>query len=68
MQEDCYFWIDSSIPEEEQTINVLCIECHDTKHPKLGWFWEGSTKGYGPYNFVCDFCQKIIHEAPKENN
>jgi len=64
MEEDCYFWIDQSLPEDEQFMNVLCVECHNGKYPQLGWFWEGSTKGYGPYDFTCGVCGKLVHAAP----
>ena len=67
MKEDCYFWIDQSLPEEKQIMNVLCIECHDTKHPELGWFWKGSEKGYGPFDFICEICGKTIHTPNKGN-
>lgn len=61
--ENCYFWIDNTVPEEQRMMNVMCVECHDTKHPTLeAWFWEGA-KGYGPYDFICDECGKVIHKA-----
>lgn len=68
--EDCYFWIDQSVPEDEQKMNVLCVECHDEKRPELGWFWEGSTKGYGPFDFICEICGRTIHTSnnTKENS
>lgn len=65
-QEDCYLWMDESIPEEERTMNVLCEQCHP-KYPGLGWFWEGSRLGYGPFEFVCNKCGHVVHAAPKSN-
>lgn len=67
MEEDCYFWIDQSVPEEEQTMNVLCVDCHQNS-PEVGWLWEGSKKGYGPYDFICDNCKKVIHEGPDKGS
>ena len=64
MAEDCYFWIDQSVPEDKQKMNVLCVKCHDEKYPQLGWFWGGSKKGYGPFDFICEICGKVIHAAP----
>lgn len=62
--ENCYFWIDNKIPEDERMMNVMCEQCHDEKHPELeGWYWEGSVKGYGPYDYVCDCCGKLIHKG-----
>lgn len=58
--EDCYFYIDDSQPEEERNLNVLCIKCHE-HFPDLGWFWQGSKHGYGPYDFVCAKCQHIVY-------
>jgi hypothetical protein len=61
--ENCYFWIDNTVPEEQRMMNVMCVECHDKNHPDLeAWFWEG-IKGYGPYDFICDKCGKVIHKA-----
>lgn len=63
---DCYLWIDQSIPEKERKINVLCQKCHE-KDPEIGWFWEGSKLGYGPFDFICS-CGHPIHLAGKNNN
>ena len=63
IQEDCYFWIDNSIPEENRTMNIMCVFCQ--KEKKIdAWFWQGSTKGYGPFEYTCCFCGKVIHDAP----
>jgi len=61
-QENCYLWMDQSIPEEERTMNVLCEKCH-LKYPGLGWFWEGSRLGYGPFEFICNKCGHIVHSV-----
>lgn len=61
--ENCYFWTDETIPEDKRTINVLCMECHE-KNPELGWFWEGSRLGYGPFEFVCNTCGHVVHNKP----
>lgn len=65
--QDCYLWIDESVPEDERTMNVLCMEC-SKKFPGLGWFWEGSRLGYGPFEFTCNKCGHIVHHAPKHQN
>jgi hypothetical protein len=64
-KEDCYFWIDEKLPENEQKINILCEKCQ-LKNPDLGWFWEGSKLGYGPFDFICSKCNHIIHSKSKE--
>lgn len=61
--DDCYFWINELIPEDVRVMNVMCVPCHE-KSSKQGWFWQGSVKGYGPYEYKCDVCGKVIHPAP----
>lgn len=61
-KENCWFWLDKNLPESEQKINVLCQKCHDTNFPNLGWFWEGSRFGYGPFNFICGKCGHVIYQ------
>lgn len=60
-KEDCWFYQDVSIPENERKMLVLCINCHK-KEPVKGWYWEGSRLGYGPYNFICEKCKHVIHK------
>jgi len=64
-KEDCYIYSDNEIPEDQRAINILCEKCH-LEFPNLGWFWEGSKLGYGPYDFVCSKCEHVIH-SPNEN-
>lgn len=64
--EDCYIWIDESVPEDEQRMNICCEKCH-LQYPKLGWFWEGSKLGYGPFEFICNKCGHIVYD-PKNTN
>lgn len=58
--EDCYFY--TTKKNGELYVVPLCIRCHDEIYPDLGWFWEGSKIGYGPYLFECEKCGKIIYE------
>jgi hypothetical protein len=62
MSEDCYFFIDIEVPEDEQHMEVLCIGCHDEHHPELGWFWKGSEFGYGPWEYICCKCKRNVNE------
>jgi hypothetical protein len=62
--EDCFFWLDMRIPEDVRHMSVMCLSCHE-EHPELGWFWEGSIKGYGPYEYRCDTCGKVLHAGGK---
>lgn len=65
MFEDCYIFIDLSkdVPEELRTFSYLCVECHDVLYPDTGWFWEGSKHGYGPWDYSCARCNKVIHHG-----
>lgn len=58
--EDCYFYMDESLPEEQRTMNAMCVKCH--KNENKGWLWEGSKRGYGPYEITCDICGYIIYQ------
>lgn len=62
--ENCYFWTDETQAEEE-TINVLCVKCHDEQYSTLGWFWDGERLGYGPFDFICNKCGHIIQTTKK---
>lgn len=63
MPEDCYFWIDG---DGEKGVGVICVPCHEA-HPQ-GWFWKGSLKGYGQYDYVCNFCGRAVHKGSFEEN
>lgn len=65
--QDCYFFIDESVPEKERKMSVLCVECHDTKLPN-GMFYKGSKDGYGPFTYKCCICGKIVHEPNNRKN
>ena len=68
MSEDCYFFVDPdpTIKEEDRTMNILCLECHDTHMPDTGWFYQGSKEGYGPYEYQCCRCNKKINDEEEE--
>lgn len=61
-KQDCYFYVDSSLPENQREINVLCVECYK-KNSINAWLWEGSRMGYGPYDFICKNCGHEIHKG-----
>lgn len=62
MPEDCYFYIDYTVPIQERSMSVICVQCHDEHMPDTGMFWAGSNEGYGPYDYRCNKCEKLIHE------
>ena len=59
---DCFFYAE----EPSQKIRVMCVGCKKD-FPDLGWFWEGSRLGYGPFVFACSKCGTVISE-PKGTN
>ncbi len=67
MDNDCYFFIDEDVPLEERKISVLCVECHDAKMPETGMFYRGSKDGYGPFNYKCCLCGKLVHRADDDD-
>ena len=66
--ENCYFYINEEVPEAERDVKVLCEKCHDEKFPTKGWFWEGSKRGYGPFDFICSECNCIVYSHEKDQN
>lgn len=44
-------------------MSVLCVECHDTKMPDTGMFYNGTKEGYSNYDWQCCLCQKYIHKS-----
>ncbi len=63
MPESCYFYIDTDLPTNEQTINTICVECHKTW--KFGSYWDGDL-GYGPFDFICSKCGKVIYKGSED--
>jgi hypothetical protein len=64
-QEDCFFYVGSTSQDEEERILARCLNCQ--KEEDGGWFWEGSKKGYSPYDVSCNVCGKFIYKYEKEN-
>ena len=63
IQKNCFFYIDSSLKQEEQKIQSICVDCYNNKHKnKKCWFWNGEKLGYGPWQINCDYCNSVIHE------
>ena len=59
MNEECYFF------EKDKTIYAMCVECKETKHPKMpSFFWNG---GFGhKFDVICEECKKVIRKYEKE--
>ena len=62
--EDCFF-----IPNEEtDSIATCCLKCYQEKFKNQGgMFWNGSSRGYGPWEIKCNSCEKIIQKGPDAN-
>ena len=67
MSESCYFFVDQETPPEEQTMLVHCVKCHDERFPDQGTFWD-EADGYGPFDFICDYCGEVIHKGLNEKD
>jgi len=57
IKEPSYWWIDTNLPEEEQVVSAICIECQ--KNKKLqAWYWDGDYVD----DLNCKLCNKIIYK------
>jgi hypothetical protein len=62
MYEDCFFEIITD--NGKKRMSAKCVPCcKDNQDNKF--FWQGSKRGYGQYDIVCENCKKIIYEAKK---
>jgi hypothetical protein len=61
--EDSYWFVDARLPEQQQKISVMCVNCYKKK--KIGWFWEGTKHGYKKELIKCSLCDKIIYQEIK---
>ena len=67
MPEDCFFFVYSEEDtSEEEEMRVMCVVCRNKSYPNLGWFWQGSIDGYGPWEYKCNVCDCIIHTPDDE--
>lgn len=64
MDKDCYFSVRDDAEPGRQTIQATCVDCA-RKLGTPGWFWQGTVLGYGPWEFTCNRCGVVIHEAPR---
>jgi len=62
MPESCYFYVDGTLPPEQQRMQPMCLDCHNKLESKVGSYWDGSL-GYGPFDFICGVCDKVIHKG-----
>lgn len=68
MAENCYFFVDmeQDVPDDQRCVSVLCVECRTQHYPNAGWFWEGSTQGYGRWAYNCYVCGKDVSQDTNE--
>lgn len=68
MDLNCYCLVDPrpETTDEDRKIVHLCVECRNEHYPDHGWFWEGSKEGYGPWEFKCFLCGKILHDPAND--
>lgn len=60
---DCYFFSTEEENEEDRTMAACCMECQAKSRRAGGWLWQGSVKGYGPWDVKCYLCEKYIHRV-----
>ncbi len=66
MSESCFFYVDNTLPESQQCITILCVDCYTKLDQKIGQYWDGAL-GYGPFDFICKECKKEIHKVNNSN-
>lgn len=59
VQEDSYWWRDTSLPEAEQRMRALCVSCNEERG--IGFYWSGREFGYGDYDLKCFICGRQIY-------
>jgi len=70
-KEDCYWYVDRTVPEDKQTIQVMCTDCYKKENfeeyalHERPWFWNGSKLGYGDYDLNCSLCGHVIYLREK---
>jgi len=64
---DCYFYFENEQPSDDDHIKIMCMECRTKCQSDIGWFWQGSIKGYAPYDFICDTCGFAVHKQKGRN-
>ncbi len=58
-EEDCYFYVNGELGK----VRCVCTDCikGEAYQHIDPWFWPGSTSGYGPFNFICESCKRVVH-------
>lgn len=59
MKKNCYWYVDSRLPPEQQVVSAMCEECHKTH--KFGAFWP-AVRGYGQWKVNCKLCKAVIFD------
>lgn len=66
--EDCFFFIDYEVPEEERKMSVCCLECKIEHYPDTDMYFHlGSKEGYGPFDYKCCKCGKLVHSIEEHD-
>lgn len=65
IKQDSYWFVEGE--GKEARMAALCPMC--AKKAEKGWYWEGSSLGYGDYDLFCQSCKNAIHlRAKSETN
>ena len=63
MKKNCYWYVDSRLPRDQQVVSAMCEECHKTNN--FGAFWSAS-RGYGKWKVDCKLCNTVIFDETGE--
>lgn len=63
---DSYFFQGQG-SDDDRAMEAWCRECRDAHRPGQGWFWPGSSRGYGPWDVRCHSCDKYIHRVTQND-
>ena len=61
--ENCYFYVEGDT-EEEKRMRCMCLECSKSNQVS-GWFYDAKSQGYGPFEYKCAKCARVIYKHPE---
>lgn len=64
IKQDSYWLVEGE--GDDAKMVALCPIC--AKKEDKGWYWEGSSLGYGDYDLFCQSCKNAIHMRAKIEN
>ena len=65
MSEPSYWYVDRTLPEHEQKMTPVCVQCQST-NKITGFYWPGHQVGYANHDINCSVCNLEIHKRSDE--